>query len=511
MSNTDQATLAATQSQRPPFYRDATVVKWLAQVLALLLVLFTLIFLSSQAQSNLEAKGIATGYEFLGTALGSDLGSGIDTNPDTSGRALWAGGVNTIRLSVAGIIAATILGVLVGVGRLSSNWIVSRICSVFVETLRNIPLLVQIILIFVVIASLPRVVADQGPVHGWLHISNKGVSIPRVFISDGFYQWAVFLIIGALAGWLVMRRRSRLHDATGRDTYPVLSFAAVVAVFAVAGWFLHPVFGWVGSIFDLVAAGIDSLTQPVVQAVLSVAALAAAALWIRRFLNRRRTPAGLTKLTDDDYFRILFAVAGAVIVILFVTLGWPGLSSWIINSGRDLFEVLGDKFGDGRTGQPIDAKRPDIEQLGNFPNYGPAGLNLIQGLAAVYFGVVLYTAAFIAEIVRGGILAVPKGQTEAAQAVGLRRVTMLRRVILPQAFRVILPPLGNQYLNLTKNTSLAIAVGYSDLVQVGQTVYNQTGKTLEVVSIWMLFYLACSLTISVVVNFFNVRLKIVER
>ena len=511
MSNTEQATLAATQSQRPPFYRDATVVKWLAQVVALLLVLFALIFLATQAQSNLEAKDIATGYDFLGTSLGSDLGSGIDTNPNTSGRALWAGMVNTIRLSVGGILLATILGVLVGVGRLSSNWIVNRICSVFIETLRNIPLLVQIILIFVVIASLPRVVTDQGPIHGWLHISNKGVSIPRVFIGDGFYQWMVFIAIGALVGWLVMRHRARLHDATGGDTYPVLSLAVVLGAFGLVGWFLHPVFGWVGGIFDFVADIIDSLTQQVVQAVVSLVAIAAAVLWIRRFLARRRTPAGLTKLSDDDYFRIIFAAAGAVIVILFVTIGWPGLSSWIINSGRDLFGVLGDKFGDGRTGQPIDAKRPDIEQLGNFPNYGPAGLNLIQGLAAVYFGVVLYTAAFIAEIVRGGILAVPKGQTEAAQAVGLRRVTMLRRVILPQAFRVILPPMGNQYLNLTKNTSLAIAVGYSDLVQVGQTVYNQTGKTLEVVSIWMLFYLACSLTISVVVNFFNVRLKIVER
>ena len=291
----------------------------------------------------------------------------------------------------------------------------------------------------------------------------------------------------------------------------MLSFVAVVGGFGLVGWFLHPVFGWVGGIFDFVAEAIDSLTQGMVQAVISVLAAAAAVLWIQRFLSRRRTPAGLMKLSDDDYFRIIFAAAGAVIVILFVTVGWPGLSSWLINSGRDLFEVLGDKFGDGRTGQPIDAKRPDIEQVGNFPNYGPAGLNLTQGLAAVYFGVVLYTAAFIAEIVRGGILAVPKGQTEAAQAVGLRRVTMLRRVVLPQAFRVILPPLGNQYLNLTKNTSLAIAVGYSDVVQVGQSIYNQTGKTLEVVSIWMLFYLACSLTISVVVNFFNVRLKIVER
>ena len=507
----DRGSSLSAAGARPPFYRDATVVKWLSQVLTLALVLFALIFLASQGRSNLEAKDIETGYDFLGTALGSDLGSGIDTNPNTSGRALWVGMVNTIRLSIGGIIAATVLGVLVGVGRLSRNWIVSRASSVFVETLRNIPLLVQIILIFVVIASLPRVTTDQGPIPGWLHISNKGVSIPRVYVADGFYQWLIFLAIGAAIGWFVMRQRNRVHDDTGRATYPVLSLLAVVGVFGVAGWFLHPIFGWVGAIFDFGASAIDALTPGIVQVIISGAAVAAAILWIRRFLASHRTPAGLTKLVDDDWFRIIFAAAGAVLVILFVTLGWPGLSSWIINSGRDLFEVIADKFGDGRTGVPITAYRPDIEQLGNFPNYGPAGLNLIQALAAVYFGVVLYTAAFIAEVVRGGILAVPKGQSEAAQALGLRRTTMLRRVILPQAFRVILPPLGNQYLNLTKNTSLAIAIGYSDVVQVGQTVYNQTGKTLEVVSIWMLFYLACSLTISVVVNFFNVRMRIVER
>jgi general L-amino acid transport system permease protein len=133
------------------------------------------------------------------------------------------------------------------------------------------------------------------------------------------------------------------------------------------------------------------------------------------------------------------------------------------------------------------------------------------GFAAVFFGVVFYTSAFIGEHVRGGILAVPKGQTEAALAVGLTRGQTLRRVVLPQAFRVILPPTGNQFLNLTKNTSLAIAVGYSDMVQVGTTVFNQTGKTLPVVAIWMLFYLSCSLTLSVIVNWFNVRTQLVER
>ena len=511
MSNTDQTTLAATQSERPPFYRDATVVKWLAQVFTLVLVVFALFFLTTQALENLNRQGIEIRYDFLGIGLGSDLREGIDTDPDTAGRALWAGAVNTIRIALGGIVAATILGVLVGVGRLSSNWIVSRMCSVFIETIRNIPLLVQIVFIWALVATLPNVELDQGPVNGLLHLSNKGVSVPRLHIDDGFYQWLIFLGIGWLVGSFVKRRQERRHDATGRETYPVLSLVAVLAVFGVVGWFAHPIFGWVGAIFDFIGEGFSVLTPPVVQVVLSLAALAAAAWWIRRFLARRRTPAGLMKLTDDDRFRIIFAGVGALAVIAFVLVGWPGLSSWIINSGTDLLGVIADKFGDGRTGRPVDIKAPDVEQLGNFPNPGPAGLNLTQGGTAVFFGVVLYTASFIAEIVRGGILAVPKGQTEAALAVGLRRVTMLRRVILPQAFRVILPPLGNQYLNLTKNTSLAIAVGYSDFVQVGQIVYNQTGKTLEVISLWMLFYLACSLTISVVVNFFNIRMKIVER
>ncbi len=511
MSNTDQATLAATQSQRPPFYRDVTVVKWLAQVFTLLLVVFALFFLTTQALENLDRQGIEIKYDFLSIGLGSDLREGIDTDPDTAGRALWAGAVNTLRIAAGGIVAATILGVLIGVGRLSSNWIVSRMCSVFIETVRNIPLLVQIVFIWALVATFPDVELDQGPINGLLHVSNKGVSVPRVHIDDGFYQWLIFIAAGWLVGSFVKRRQERRHDATGRDTYPVLSFLAVLAVFGAVGWVAHPIFGWVGAIFDFIGDGFSSLTPVIVQVVLSLAALAAAAWWIRRFLARLRTPAGLMKLTDDDKFRIIFAGVGALAVIAFVLVGWPGLSSWIINSGTDLLGVIADKFGDGRAGRPIDIKAPDVEQVGRFPNPGPAGLNLTQGGAAVFFGVVLYTASFIAEIVRGGILAVPKGQTEAAQAVGLRRVTMLRRVILPQAFRVILPPLGNQYLNLTKNTSLAIAVGYSDFVQVGQIVYNQTGKTLEVISLWMLFYLACSLTISVVVNFFNIRMKIVER
>ena len=515
MSDTSERSLVAAASARPPFYRDAIVVKWLAQVTTLVLVVFALVFLAIQAGDNLEAKSIKTGFDFLDVDPGINLNGTIDDEPDTGGRALWAGMVNTIRLSVGGILLATVLGVLIGVARLSNNWMASKASSVFIEYERNIPLLVHIIIFFAVLSSLDNLTEDVGPITNWVHISNKGVSLPRVFIADGFYQWMVFIVIGAILGNVVRKRRQAEQDATGTTTYPLGSMLAVIAVFGLVGWFLHPIFGWVGAIFDAIADGIDSVPPTLVQVLLSSIAIGAAGLWIKRFLDSRRTPAGLAKLTDDDYFRMIFAGVGAVVGLAFVWLIWPGGSSWLVNSGRDLFEVLGDKFGEGRDSwsedRPFGAAQPDFEQRGNFLNVGPGGLNFSPGYAAVFFGIVFYTAAFIAEIVRAGILAVPKGQTEAAQAIGLKRSTMLRRVILPQAFRVSLPPLGNQYLNLTKNTSLAIAVGASELVQVGQTVFNQTGKSLEVFAIWMGFYLACSLTISVVVNFFNVRLAIVER
>ncbi len=511
MSNTAESTLVVAASQRPPFYRDTTIVKWLVQVATLMLVIFALYFLASEAGDNLSAKGISTGFDFLDVNPGITLNGTIDNNPATGGRALWAGMVNTIRLAIGGIFFATVLGILVGVSKLSSNWIVNKVASTFIEYMRNVPLLVHILLFFAVFAALDRLEADTGPINGLVHISNKGVSVPRLFFGDGFYQWLVWLLIGAIAGYFVRKQRQRVQDETGNETYPNGSFLGVVAIFGIIGWFLHPIFSWVGAIFDAIASVIEAIPQTLMQLALTVLAVGFATNWIRRFLNRRRTPAGMAKLTDDDWFRMIFAGSAALIAAIVVWVIWPGGSSWLINSGRDLFGLAADKFDGSRDGWPLGLNRPDIVQAGNFANTGPSGLNISAGYSALFFALVLYTAAFIAEIVRGGILAVPKGQTEAAQAIGLRRSTMLRRVVLPQAFRVSLPPLGNQYLNLTKNTSLAIAVGSSDLVQVGQTVYNQSGKSLEVFAIWMLFYLACSLTISVVVNFFNVRLKIVER
>ncbi len=510
MSQTTEATSTNYHHQKPPFYRDATVVKWLFQLGALALVVFALWFLSSQARDNLSARNISTGFDFLSIDPGINLSEGIDTRPATGGRALWVGMVNTIRLAVAGIFFATVIGLFIGLARLSNNWVVNKLGSVFVETLRNIPLLVQILLYGAILANLGDLQFDSGW-DNWVIWSNKGLSVPRVFIADGFYQWAVFMIIGVVAARWAYRQRSKLHDETGQDTYPWLASLAVLAVFASIGWFIHPIFGWVGSIFGVISDGISEIPEEVLQFVISAVAVFVATNWIRGFLKSRRTPGGAAQLTDDDKFRMIFAGVGAGLTILVVFVVWPGLSSWVINSSSDLFGVLENKFGDGRTGGPFGVDRPEVIKPGKFEKYGPSGLTMSLGFAAVFFGVVLYTAAFIAEIVRGGILAVPKGQIEAANSLGMKRSAALRTVILPQALRVIMPPLGNQYLNLTKNTSLAIAVGFSDLVQVGQTVGNQTGKNLSVFAIWMLFYLACSLTISVAVNFFNVRLKIVER
>ena len=497
-------------SQRVPLWRDVIVLKWVTQVFLLVMVLGAMFFLASQAGDNLRARNISTEFDFLHEPVMIQISEGIDTHPDTGARALWSAMVNTLRISGAGIIFATVLGVVVGLARLSDNWLVRRIGTTWVEVFRNIPLLVQMIIIFSTLTALPRVGLGSGPINGWLHISNKGISMPRVFMADGFYQWAVVVLIGTVAAHYVRRHRQRIQDETGANTSPILWALGTVALFGLVGLFVHPAFSWLGSVFGAIAELFDSLPTAAPQVLFSAAAIGVATTWIRRFLSARRSAIGHLLLSDDDWFRMIFAALTSLVVVLLVV-RWSGLSAWTLDSSRDLFEVLEAKFEVDGAARPFDAMRPDIVQKNRFPNYGTNGLTMSIGFASVFFAVVFYTSAFIGENVRGGILAVPKGQTEAAKAVGLKRGQVLRHVVLPQAIRVIMPPTGNQYLNLLKNTSLAIAVGYSDIVQVGTTVFNQTGMTLPVVFIWMLFYLSCSLTISVVVNWFNVRMRLVER
>ena len=511
----------ANQHSRPPLWRDAAIIKWLVQIAVFVVVVGAFWFLANVAGTNLADKGFEVNYDFLEGPANIQLGEGIDTAPDTAGRAIWSGMANTLRIAGAGIIVATLLGILIGLARLSTNWLANKIGSIFVETLRNIPVLVQIILWFAIIGSLGALsnaesdAGESGPLPGWLYVSQKGISIPRVFYADGFYQFMALLLVLCVPIWFINRSLKEKRDREGGQSIAGRVSLALFLGAAAIAWFLNSIMAFLETPLYAIEDLWRAIPQPLMQIVLTVIAVGAAANFIRRFLDSRRTPAGLAKLSDDDYFRMIFAGVGALIAAVVIWLLWPGLSSWLINSGGDFWGWFGDKFGadvDGvtRGSRPIDGMRPSINE-GRFSNFGPTGLTMTIAFASLFFGLVFYTASFIAEIVRGGVLAVAKGQNEAAAALGLSRSQALRKVVLPQAFRIVMPPLGNQYLNITKNTSLAIAVGYSDVVQVGQSVFNKNNQVLAVLSIWAAFYLICSLTISVIVNYINGRLAIVER
>ncbi len=508
------------QHQRVPPWRNVTFLKWAAQIVFLAGFLGVFWILGSQAGDNLASRGLDVSFDFLDKPPGIALAEGIDVRPATGGRALFVGIVNMLRITVAGIFGATILGVIIGVSRLSNNWIVTKVAGAYVETVRNIPLLVQIIAWGVIITTIPGdLQLDSGPLgcaaaesgcEGWFFLSNKGVSFAWVFPADGFWQWFAFLGVGLAASIWVYRWRFRLKEEQGDETYALTWGALTLVAFGIVGWFVHPVMGFLGYLWGWISDLLGALPVWTLQAVLALLTVYFAGRWVKGFLDDRRTPAGLAKLTDDDIFRIGSAILAGLVGV-FVFFRFPGISDWMLNSGRDLFSVMDDKFNFLDAGSPLAFSRPSLLQPGNFPNYGPTGLTMSKLFFPVFIGVTIYTAAFIAEVVRGGILAISKGQSEAGLALGLTRTQLLRFIILPQAFRIILPPMGNQYLNLAKNTSLGIAVAYPEVVAVGQTLYNQTGATIPIILLWMLFYVSISLFISAIVNWYNRRVALVER
>jgi general L-amino acid transport system permease protein len=496
--------------ERAPLWRNSTVLKWAAQLIAVAFLVVFIGALATQAGSNIDDRNLTFSTKFLSDPPGFQLGEGIDTTPDTGRRVLYAGLVNTLRVAISGILATTVLGTIIGVARLSSNWIVKRLATVYVETIRNIPLLVQIIFWLAIVQGLHVLTEDD--VGSALFISSaRGLAIPWVFPGDGFYQWLAILVAGLIVAYIVYRRRMRLKEERGAETYAVSWAIAVFVLFAVVGWFAHPSMVWLGAVWGGLADVIGAIPSWLIQAILAVASVAGAGWWIRRFLASKRSAAGLAKLTDDDWFRIVFAaLAGVAFAGLFIVLS--GVGSSLVNAGEAFFNLLSSKYDTARTGAPLVGAMPAVELTGaGFVQLSQSSLVLTPGFTALWLGVTLYTASFIAEIVRGGILAVAKGQSEAGAALGLKRSQLLRFVILPQAFRIILPPMGNQYLNLFKNTSLGIAVAYPEIVTAGQTLYNQTGQTIPIVLIWMGFYLAGSLVLSSSVNYYNRRLRLVER
>ncbi|GJL82210.1 MAG: amino acid ABC transporter permease [marine bacterium B5-7] len=400
--------MAEVQSNVPPkkggFSLSDTKTRGLIyQALTIAMVVYGIWWIIDNAANNMAAQNIKFGFGFLTTQSGFGIiQSLIDYNESSSyGRVFFVGLLNTLIVALIGCILTTIIGFIVGVGRLSKNWLINKISTIYVETLRNIPLLLQIFFWYnAVLKPLPgpRDVHDKGD-QLWFSLSNNGLMIPKPIPEGGF--WIVFTIF---------------------------------------------VLGIIGAIV------------------------------IKKWAFNRQMATG-------QQFKTIWTTLGLIIVL-------PLLA----------FVVMGSPlhFQPG--------------EMGTFrPNAG-FGLNVIPEFIALLLALVAYTSAFVAEIVRAGIQSVSHGQTEASYALGLRPGPTLKLIIIPQAMRVIVPPLTSQYLNLTKNSSLAVAIAYPDLVAVFTgTVLNQTGKAVEIIMMTMLVYLSISLVTSTFMNWYNDRVKLVER
>ncbi|MFK3968883.1 amino acid ABC transporter permease [Ensifer adhaerens] len=367
---------------------------------AITIIIFAVLIYSivDNTIENLRRAHIASGYGFLRGRAGFDLGQSLIafTSDSSYGHALVVGFVNTLLVAITGIVSATILGFLVGIGRLSHNWIIAKLSLAYVELFRNTPPLLVIFFWYSgVLAVLPQA-REALALPFNVFVSNRGATFPRPIFGEGAEYTVLALFVGVAASFFVARYANQRQAATGQR-FPVL---------------------WTA--FGLLV--------------------------------------GLPLIT--------FLATGAP-----VTFDIPIAGKFNLTGGS----VVGPEF------------------------------------LSLYLALSFYTAAFIAEIVRAGIRGVSKGQTEAAHALGIRPRLTTRLVIVPQAMRIIIPPLTSQYLNLTKNSSLAIAVGYADLVAVGGTILNQTGQAIEVVSIWLIVYLSLSLATSLFMNWYNARMALVER
>jgi general L-amino acid transport system permease protein len=383
------ATEAPATHVRPPLWRNVRVLRALGQAVFVVVA----ILVAREAFLNLEygvrQQGLDLSWDFLEQRAGFAIKEGPAFSPNQSFLdALVVGLANTLRVALVGIVLATIVGLVMGVARLSANWLVRRIAQAYVELIRNTPVAVQIVFWYVAVVLALPTIGGGVSVGGALFISNRATALPWARLQPGAGIWGATLVAGVAVAVLIWRWRARLNERTGRPARRV-------------AWAL-------GAFLAIAAAG-------------------------------------------------------------FVA-----------------------------TGAPLEA---DLPVPGRFGYEG--GIQVSPEYTALLLGLAVYTGAFIAEIVRGSILAVERGQKEAAMALGFTPRQQLRLVVIPQALRIAIPPLNSQYLNLTKNSTLALLVGYPELVQVGDTIINQAGRATQVLLLLMGTFLAITLTISAVMNVLN--------
>jgi general L-amino acid transport system permease protein len=385
---------------RVPLYNDPRVRSVIYQLALAAIIVFLVYGATTNAIDHLQRAHIASGFGFWNETAGFNISQSLipfSSTISTYGTAFWVGLLNTLLVAALGIVLATILGFIVGISRLSKNWLVSRVASGYVETIRNIPLLLQLLFWYNgVLKALPEL-RNSYSIADAIYLNNRGFYVPEPIARPGF--------------------------------------------------------GWVELVF-----------------VVGIVASVAFYFWARR-----------RQMQTGQRAPVLWVTLGLVIALPFIVLLLAGV--------------------------PIHFESP---QAGRFNISG--GIEVVPEFAALLFGLSIYTAAFIAEVVRAGIMAVSQGQAEAAYSLGIKPGPTLRLIVVPQAMRVIIPPLSSQYLNLIKNSSLAVAIGYPDLVQIFTgTVLNQTGQAVEVVAITMAVYLTISLVTSGLMNLYNQRMALVER
>ena len=383
----------------PAFLRDEKIRGILYQLITITLFVAFLFYIAQNTAHNIEQRGIKTGFGFLNSTAGFDITeTPIPYTPSSTHlRVFEVGLLNTLIVSAWGIFLSSLLGLIIGVGRLSNNWLINRLSAVYIETFRNIPVLLQILFWYnVVLAMLPSV-RQSIDIFGVFFINNRGLFMPKAILQDGSWVVGLAFVLAIVLSYFIHRWAKKRHDETG------------------------------------------------------------------------------------EYFPTIW-VSLALIILL------PLIAYYI-------------------SGKPIAFEYPKLHGF-NFQG----GKTWTPEFMALLFALSIYTATFIAEAIRSGIEAVPKGQKEAARSLGLTPIQELRFVVLPQAVRIAIPSIINQYLNLIKNSSLAAAIGYPELVTIfAGTSLNQTGQALEILLITMLTYLIISLIVSLILNWFNAKMKIKER
>ncbi|MCA9938127.1 MAG: ABC transporter permease subunit [Anaerolineales bacterium] len=534
-----------SSSDSIPFWRDGRVLGVLAQIAFLILFALSAAYLLNNVYGGLQRLGKAQFlcddgseqlrcfFDFLNLESQFDIAeSVVPYSPaDTYARAVWVGFLNTIKVSGLGIILATILGTFTGIARLSSNWLLSNIAKWYIDLMRNTPLVLILLFLYLVVLlnALPPINQAIQPLGLPVFLSQRGINFPKIVAMPSFSVFLAFVVLAIIQAQVLSvilgRREEKTGQASNRTAWALVSLVVVIG----AGWIVAGNQARddqallvsrglrVREYSDLEALivgrlpinRLNDISKGLENGTLSQEQVDEAAL---QLCALRDSPSEVNLTAQLRVDGIPYSTRRFARTDQAITAYGEGecealvAPTAIIAAERDVLPDAATHLVVPVTERPMRISLPRIEGL-NFVGGG----KLTPEFAAVLFGLTIYTAAFIAEIVRAGILSVSKGQSEAARALGLSESQRLRLIVLPQALRVIIPPLTSQYLNLTKNSSLAQFVAFPEIWTVSFTTINQSGRAVQIIIIVMATYLTISLSISALLNWYNQRIALVER